>query len=187
MPDTRPTSVKVVCIMAMGFGGLGVLGGLCSLPQYMGLQLTPNPIMDAMRNDALLNNLTIASLIVGVVLAILELASGIGAYQLRPWGRKGLLVYACLNLFVTIAGLIVSFAIMAPRMARIIQNAIGSNPQLNSPTMAMAMKISQYVGHAFQVLTVVWTLVVLYVMTRPNVKAAFEGAGGGAGGGMMPA
>jgi hypothetical protein len=177
MPDTRPTSVKVISIMAMGFGGLGVLGGLCSLPQYMGLQITPNPMMDAMRADPLLNNFTIASLIVGVLLAILELASGIGAYKLHPWARKGLLFYAALSLGVTIAGLILNFTIMGPRMARIIQNALASTPQLNTPAIAMAMKISQYIAHAFQVLTAVWTLIVLYVMTRPNVKAAFAGPG----------
>jgi hypothetical protein len=177
MPDTKPTSVKVISIMAMGFGGLGILGGLCSLPQYLGVQFAPNPMMDAMRADALLNNITIASLIIGVLLAILELASGVGAFQLRPWARKGLIYFAALNLGVTIIGLVLNFTIMGPRMARIIQNTIGSNPQLNTPTMAMAMKVSQYVGYAIQVLTVLWTLIVLYVMTRPHVKAAFAGPG----------
>src|SRR5438552_3185890 len=39
-PDPRPTSVKVISWMAIVFGSLGLLGGLCSIPQYLGVQMS---------------------------------------------------------------------------------------------------------------------------------------------------
>jgi hypothetical protein len=89
-PDPRPRSLKVVSILAIIFGSIGALGGLCSLPQYLGVQLTPNPVIDAMRDDALAWGFAIGAMLAGTVLAIVELTCGIGAWQLRPWGRAGL-------------------------------------------------------------------------------------------------
>jgi len=80
----RPASVTTLAVLAIIFGSLGVLGTLCSLPQYLGVNLTPNPVVNRIRDDKLLMAWTIGTLAVGFVLSILELYAGIGSMSLKP-------------------------------------------------------------------------------------------------------
>src|SRR5437016_7155883 len=140
-PDPRPTSVKVISWMAIVFGSLGLLGGLCSIPQYLGVQMSrsPNPMIDAIREDRLMWGVTMASMVASLIISAIELISAIGALKLRPWGRRGLVMYALTNIAVTGLGLVLQLTVLQARSDRLIAQVIQNNPQLNTPTMAMAI------------------------------------------------
>jgi hypothetical protein len=182
-PDPRPTSVKVIAVLAIVFGSLGVLAGLCSIPQYLGVQMSPNrnPVIDAMREDKLLWDVTVATMAASVIIAAIELVSGIGALKLRPWGRRGLVVYAVTNIIVTLVGLGLQWTVFQARSDRLLAEVLRKNPQLNTPAMQTAMQVGKTTGMVFPVLFVIWASIVLLYMTRPRVKAAFEGRGGAMG------
>lgn len=175
-PSPRPTSVTVVAILAIIFGSLGVLAMLCTLPQYMGMMNFggPNPVRDAMRADKLLWGYTMGSMVVGLVISALQLFGGIGALSLKQAARGILNLYAWLRIAVGAIELVVSVAIIQPKTMAIVQQSMGKSPAMNQPGMREMMKFGQYAGVAMGVIFLVWPIIVLYVMSRPHVKAAFQ-------------
>jgi hypothetical protein len=167
-PSRRPTSVTVVAILAIILGSIGVLAMLCSLPQYMGLQLAPNPVMDGIRKDPLLLGYNIGSLVLGMIIAAALLAGGIASLALKPIGRKLLRGYAVAYLVITIPSLLFNLLVITPRMLSQVPN-LNSNPQLKT-----IITYSAYGGTAFGLVFLVWPVLILYFMTRPHVKIAFE-------------
>jgi hypothetical protein len=165
--------VKVIAILAIIFGGFAVLGGLCSIPQYMGMQLSPNPMMDAIRDEPVLRSVTIVSMIVSTIIGGVELASGIGALKLKAWARTGLIWYAILNIATTLIGVILNLLVVQPRMAPLLQKAMQANPQVFTPPVQMAIRMSMYMGYVSAVLVLIWSGLVLMYMNRADVKAAF--------------
>ena len=172
-PSPRPTSVTVFAILGIIFGSLGVLGTLCTLPQYLGVKFAPNPVMDEMRKDPLLMSLTIGGLVVGLVLAILELYSSIGMLSLKPGTRRLFVLFAILTIVVTIASIVLTLLVTNPRMQEVTQRSVQSNPQLNTPQMKTIMQYSSYGGVCMSVVMLIWPILILYFMTRPHVKRAF--------------
>jgi hypothetical protein len=175
-PDPRPTSVRVISIIAIVFGSLGVLGGLCSLPQFFGMQLTPNPAMDAMRKDPVLLSVTVGAMVVNLLLSLVELLSGVSALKLRPGGRKGLVTFAWLDIGVIVLSTVLNLAVFGARTDKMIADVVRQNP--NNPALAQAMAMGKTVGMVTPVIMVIWPSILLYFMTRPHVKAAFAQAGG---------
>jgi hypothetical protein len=173
-PSLRPTSVTVIAIIAIILGGLGVLGLLCTLPQYLGVKLAPNPVMDAMRNDRVLFWFMIISMAIGTVLAVIQLWGGIGALTLKPAARSALIWYAIVYLVTGTIGLILNVTIINARTQEAVNKSLASNPQLNSPAMKTSMQMVTYGGHCFAAVLLIWPVIILYFMTRPHVKAAFE-------------
>jgi hypothetical protein len=78
------------------------------------------------------------------------------------------------NLGVTIVSLGLNLVVMRPRMERILQAAMAKNPQLNTPMMQAAVKMGAVTGYATSALIAVWAVILLYYMTRPYMRAAFE-------------
>jgi hypothetical protein len=64
--------------------------------------------------------------------------------------------------------------VINPRVQRVTQAALNSSPVLKTPTMKMIMQYSMYGGICFGVVLLIWPMSILYVMTRPHVKSAFE-------------
>jgi hypothetical protein len=164
----------VIAIIAIILGSLSVLGLLCTLPQYLGVKLAPNPVMDAMRNDKVLFWFMMVSMAIGTVLAIIQLWGGIGALSLKPTARSALIWYAILYLVTGIIGLILNVTIISTRTQEAVNKSFASNPQLNSPTMKTSMQMGIYGGYCFAGVLLIWPVIILYFMTRPHVKAAFE-------------
>jgi hypothetical protein len=172
-PSPRPTSVTVFAILGIIFGSIGVLAMLCSLPQYLGVQFAPNPIMDGIRKDPLLMSVTIGSLVIGLGLSILELFASIGMLSLRRGARRQFVWYAILYIIVSILSIMLSLAVTNPRMQEVTQRSVQSNPQLNTPQMKAIMQYSSYGGVCMAVVMLIWPILILYFMTRPHVKHAF--------------
>jgi hypothetical protein len=177
----RPTSVTVIAILAIIIGSISVLGLLCSAPQYMGVRFgPPNPVVDAVHDDPVLFWFMMLSMAFGTVLAIAQLWGGIGALSLKPSARTALIWYAILYMVMGVLGLILNIVVINPRMQQIVNKTVSSNPQMNNPTMKTVMQYSQYGGYCMAIVLLIWPVIILYVMTRPHVKAAFQS------GGMVP-
>lgn len=170
-PGRRPTSVTVISIIAIIWGSLAVLGGLCSIPQYMGVRFGPNPVADAINSDPVVVGFNISAMAVAVVLGIMMLAGGIAALSLKPIGRGLLIVYAIAQIAVSIVSVPVQAAIVYPHMMAAVQSKTGAS----SPIVA-GMRIGFGAGLVFGLITLAWPIVILIFMSRPHVKAAFESA-----------
>lgn len=167
-PNRRPTSVTVFAIIGIIWGSLAVLGGVCSLPQYLGVNLAPNPVMDAIRNDHVLLAFNIGSLVITAILGAMLLTAGIGALSLKRSARRMMVLYALINLVIVVVSTPLNYALIFPRMERDVQSVAGGNTALVS-----AFKIGSIAGVFGALLGIVWALLILYYMTRPHVKAAF--------------
>jgi hypothetical protein len=174
-PSPRPTSVTVIAVLAIIFGSLGVLAMCCAMPQYLGVNFAPNPVINAIRADKPLFFFTLATMALGLIISALQLAGGIGSVGLKKWARTALIVYAWARLITGVIELPVSIAYIQPRTNQITMQAMKGNPVMNQPGMQVMMKYGQYFGYAISVLLLIWPMVILYIMTRPHVKAAFEG------------
>lgn len=168
VPSPRPTSVTVLAIIAIVFGSISVLATLCSLFPYLGVQFTPNPVIDATRKDPFLLGYNVASLLLGMVLGAVLLAGGISSLSLRPIGRRLMMGYAVVYLVISIPSTILSLAVIVPRLLDHVQN-LGSNPQMKT-----IITYSAYGGAAMALVFLIWPILILYFMTRPHVKSAFE-------------
>ena len=172
--NRRPASVTTLAVLAIIFGSLGVLGSLCSMPQYLGMKLTRNPVVDRIHQDSVLTAWTIATLAVGFVLSILELSAGVGSMTLKPAARKTFIGFAWAKIGVSIIEIAASLLVINSRMNDIIQSTLASNTGPNAQQMKMFMKVGMYAGSIGSIIFLVWPILILYFMTRPKVKAAFE-------------
>lgn len=171
----RPTSVTVIAILAIIWGSLHVLAMLCTIPQYLGVNLAPNPAMDGIRKDPVLLSVSIFNMAIGLLLGVLVLACGIGALSLKPWSRIWMIRYAVIYFFFAIVSTVFNLLFIQPRMEQAMQTAMPANSPFNAAQFQSMMHIGRYVGVCFAVLFLLWPVAILYYMTRPHVKAAFQG------------
>lgn len=174
IPSPRPTSVTVIAVLAIVFGSIGVLAGLCNIPQYLGANFMPNPVMDAMRADSLLIGIMVGSLIVSLLTSVMLLWGGIGALSLKPSARKVLVAYAILAIATTIIGLSLTLTVTGSRSEAAFQKGMKNMPAAQAATMQKTYVISYYSGIGVSIIYLTWPLLVLYFMNRPHVKSAFE-------------
>jgi hypothetical protein len=179
----RPTSVTVLAIIGIIFGGLGVLCKPLGVVALFIPQPGPNPVLDMQRSMMVWN---VANAMVGTLVSVLLLASAIGSLSLKPWARKGMLAYAGLALVLTVVGGVVTMVWIMPKMQEAQRQMLAQQSARGAPAPPPGMmNVMQTAGNAFGVIAIVlaliFPLVLMYFYTRPEVKAAF-GDGGGAGG-----
>jgi hypothetical protein len=166
----RPTSVTVIAILAIIFASLVVLGTLCSLPQYLGVKFSPNPVIDRVRDDSFLLAVSISSMVIGFALAVVELYGGIGLLSLRRSARSLMIGYAWTKLVISIIEIGFTFLLVNPRMEKLIASAVSGG---FSPQMQSMMKMGMYAGTIAAIVFLVWPILILYYLKRPHVEAAF--------------
>jgi hypothetical protein len=166
----------VFAILAIIFGSLGVLSGICNIPQYLGVRLVPNPILDAVQKDPVIFSFLLGSLLINLILSVMLLVAGIGALSLKPSSRLWMLRYAVIHIVVTALSLLLGLPFIHARNQALMQRTLAANPQLNTPQMKMALQYSTVGGYCFAVVFLIWPLLILYYMNRPHVKAAFDPA-----------
>jgi hypothetical protein len=175
-PKRRPTSVTVIAVLAIIFGSIWALMSLCSIPQWLGVNFMPNPVMDDMRKDTVLVTYTLGSMLLGLVLSIMELWGGIGALSLKPSARRTLKIYAWGRIGLSVLEIVFSLALME-RTKALTARTLAANPNLNTPQMQQFAEMGYYFGFALSILVLIWPVLVLIYMNRPHVKAAFEEGG----------
>ena len=159
----RPALVTAVGIIGILFASMGIL---CSpfalIPYFMELG-GPNPVVDHVKQTTWMYVYMIVSLAIGFVMAWVLLAGSIGALRLKPWARPTLMGYAAVSLVLTVVGAVASLAMFLP-----LTN------QMDNPAM-MGGVIGGLFGAVFSIcFGFALQGGLLYVMTRPEVKRAFE-------------
>lgn len=183
----RPPSVLVIAILHFVGGGLGLIVDLCG-----GAQLAMNPYNTAQLrqnrqekpfavayqehlNQKLPYNQAVGLGGIGfdAILSLTMIVSGIGLIGMHAWGRMLSFVYAALSILIKIINGIYMFAIFLPVMNEFFSKW---SPQSPSEQMAASMmKPLAYVSIIIGLLFVIYPIVVLIILNRPAVVAAFRG------------
>jgi hypothetical protein len=168
-PKLRPTSVTVLAIIGIIMGSLKLLGSLCNGLQFAGVSINGNnPILKGVQSDHLLFAWSIFGLILNCILGVLLLFGSIWSLSLKRSGRSWLVLYSRMDIAFTLIGVGVSVAMVFPRMRVIVQHA-----NMNA-TAQMSMQITLWVTLVLSLVFLAYPGLVLYYMSRPHVKEAFE-------------
>ncbi len=154
----RPTAVTVIGIIGIV---LGILGLCCNIVGMVGAGLLPmlaemaqqsgeqSPELQQMLNNPALMRYTMVSAIVGLVLSVWMIVASILLLGMKPIGYTLMLSNAVVQLLWAIVGTIVGIAIVG-------------------------MKPTSLISVPFQI---AFPVAVLVVLTRPNIKEAFQSSG----------
>lgn len=117
--NPRPTSVTVLAIIGIVLAAMGIICTPCALvPFFMTMPegAPPNPMLDFMKADTLMQGVTFAQVAIGVLTSILLLAGSIGSLKLSRWAWSAMLVYSLLAILTSAISLIMTFLVIMPRM-----------------------------------------------------------------------
>ena len=193
MRTKRPTSVLVIAIFHFIFGGFGLIGALAGLvigilmiaqpKPPAGFVVASNPPTFADQTMYMVSNVPFwkeASLgfaVLGLALSIILLVAGIGLLSMKPWARFLSIGYAaasillqCCSLFYTIAYVTPAQIAMYDQMPPAAGMA-GAQAQSIASISKTAISVGQFAG----LLGLIYPVIVLIVMSRPKVGAAFRG------------
>ena len=179
MPRQRPLSVTVISVLAILFGTYGALN-LQIIEMMMRFQ-SWNAIWGNQGSELL--KFYYLDRFVSGILGVILLIGGILALRLKPSGRRILLYYAVLHLLFGLAGQIMIFSFMLPLLysqaaqppTTMPAGHVGNNVVMHiNLNFHMAMRLGWLSIIPTVVAICVWASVILVVMTRANVKAAFE-------------
>jgi hypothetical protein len=188
MPPKRPVAVVVVAVLQVVFGGLALLdsaSSLAGLDKALGSagQVGPSGPHTLTLGDvetqleARAPGYAVSKrLNAGVegVLALLMIASGAGLLLLRPWGRLLAFVYAALSILNTVVYLPWYLATVAPQVLAFARELAATGGE-QAQAMGMALPVL-YIGvPVVMSLSIVYPILVLVVLRRPAVRAAFAG------------
>jgi hypothetical protein len=185
MQRERPTAVLVLAILNFVFGGLGIAALCCGamaaglLAAVFNLAPTPRPgqpappnLMEMFQSIPGYIPFLIVSLILGLLVSILLIISGVGLLRMQNWARVVCLVYAIYTLLSTIGGTVYTLTVVNPATdawerdyARRTGTPIASNP---------AVKQATTIGTSC--FGMAYPIALLIVLNLPHVRAAFAGS-----------
>lgn len=168
----RPTPILVFGILNIIFAAFGAISVLMALILFNALPDSTNPVVQLIHTNAAYRNWMKFSVGLGTVVIPVLLAAGIGLLKLKPWARVLSILYGiCAIVMVFAGGFINYFFLVQPLMAK-AQTAQG-------PEAAGAM--AGAIGGTFgSCLGLVYPILLLIFMFRPNIIAAFQPGGSGA-------
>lgn len=162
-----PTSVMILSIIGIILGILGGCGMLFTVViMYVPIG-PPNPALTTLYSDTIYRVVMGVSIPLGLAATVWLVWCAIGSLRLKPWARRGMLIYAWFGLIHTILGGVFNLAYTFPKMMAAVP--AGSGP-------AHAGAIGGLIGGtcgAF--LGLIYPACVLYFFTRTNVCNAFKG------------
>ncbi len=196
LPPPRPTAVTVLGILHLAYGGLTLLLGLCSGVLFVaGVQNftfqppgpapanAPFPTDLGARQQKFLEQaipfhyaVQLAQIGAWVVLSTLLVAAGFELLAMRRRGRRLSLLYAVGSIAYQLAGFIYTAVFMLPAMTDFYRQL-----ELEFPRAAPMFGVSRmalWVGLLFVPVGLAYPIVVLVLLTRRSVRAAFEGPAG---------
>jgi hypothetical protein len=190
----RPTSVTVIAILHLVFGGFGCLFGLCGVvmqaagpmnfipkppPPPAGAKAPPFPADLGPRMQQHLeaeipfyNTILLTQLVLGLFLSIMLVIAGIGLLSMRPWSRRLSLVYAIGSIVLQLAGLVFMVLFTLPAMANFFPQIEREFPAIPPPVVAIS-RLAMWAGPIFAPVGFVYPIVVLVLLTRTKVRVAF--------------
>jgi hypothetical protein len=194
-PRTWSTTVQVIGILHLVFGGLtfvfGLVGGVMQAigvtnfmpkmpapPPRAGMPAFPTDMAERLlrymeevlpfHRAALLTQAALA-LILSAILVI----AGIGLLNKRPWGRKLSLAYGVLSIVFQIAGMVYTVAFMFPAMSDFYRQMEQEYPNL--ALLFSSARVGMWAGLVAVPVGLIYPIVVLVLMTRRGVVAVFAG------------
>jgi hypothetical protein len=154
----RPTAITVIGIIGIVLGllvlccnliGLGAAGSLPMLAEMAQQSGEQSPELQQMLNNPALMRYTMVSAVVGLVLSVWTIVASILLLGMKPIGYALMMANAVVLLLWAIVNTIVGIAI------------VGAQP-------------SSFISLPFQI---AFPVAVLVVLTRPNIKEAFQSSG----------
>jgi hypothetical protein len=188
MPHKRPLAVVVIAVLQLVFGAVSLCGAVTELSgaaeQVASVsqvnvpgeaKVTQQDVLkywrDNLPSEWAVERVSAAS---GVVLSLMMIASAVGLLQMRAWGLFLALAYAALSLVLTVAEAVYNFGVRAPALAEFTRQlaATGGRDAQMAPQV---LQVSFLLVFVVSALTAVYPLLVLLVLLRPSVRAAFRG------------
>ncbi len=182
----RSSAIKVIAILNLVGGFLGLLGSLINLVTlaigpgaFSPPNAAQNPFDGVAMDVFLVANATgyrafqYTSLGTSLILDILLIVSGFGLLYYKKWARGMAITYAVLSLLLKVALLVYQFVIFIPAMNSFIDEA-SSNAPPALQGVAGVMKATLYAGVIFSMVFAVYPVVVLSILLSKSGKAAFE-------------
>ncbi len=107
---------------------------------------------------------------VGLFLAVLMIASGVGLFFMQSWARWLAVGYAALSFLSSCANVGYQAAVYVPAVHEVAAESAGQNA-----SYASGAKVGAYVALAITLVTAVYPLVVAVLLLIPPVHRAFRG------------
>jgi len=193
MQNRRPTSVLVIAILQLVFGGLGIVCGICGA---VGSGFQDNPAFQGggannadqakMKEAAKkfeektkeieekkapgLHVYEVAAHVMGWVLSVAMIVSGLGLLKMQRWARGLAIVYAILSLLHKIVVAVYTLAFLNPAA----QEALQQIPAEDRKVLETITNFTFILGDVLIFVTMVYPIIVLIVMLLPSVARAFR-------------
>jgi hypothetical protein len=168
----RPTSVTVFGILNIVFAAFGIVGVVATVAMFamMGPDnpaFQNNPTMDAIKNSPVYAAWLKISIVLGVFVSAALLAAGIGLLKLKPWARTLSIIYGIYSIIIIIISTALNYVFLVEPM---LQKAHGTQgPEAIGGAIGGAVG-----GMCGGCLGIIYPILLLIFMTRPNVVAAFN-------------
>jgi hypothetical protein len=177
-PDSgsgRPVGVTVIAIVAIAFGGLGLIGIVVSaVMQLAGVNFgQPNPAMDLFQTSPLYKWLTILLMVVGFFFTAVQLVSGFGLLKMSERARKWILICAIYSIIAAIISSLLNLVYLMPAIRKQMEAQAANAPPIARGIMEVSMYGGMVVGVIF---ALVLPVVILWYFNRAEIKAKFAAA-----------
>jgi hypothetical protein len=186
MPRQRPAAVLVIAIFHFIFAACGGIGSAVTLAGAGGglgkLSAGGDPKQAKMQEDIersveanfpAYKAYQAAEGGLGLLLALVLLAAGIGLLTMQPWARLLSLVYAVVAILNQVVGMVVLVVYVLPAMRTAMRGMPGVAPDAAGAAEAVASGL--VIGGGC--LGFIYPVAVLIVMLLPHVGRAFRGPG----------
>lgn len=133
-----PVWPKVIGIIAIAWGSIGLGCGLCSASQSA-IALVAQPSSGTMFQSAPSSPAPFISVLLGALISILLLIAGVMLVRRQPIARSMFLIYGVLSILSNIVGLVISLKIAIPDMIAQMkaQSETITDPQMQQQTKQM--------------------------------------------------
>jgi hypothetical protein len=186
-----PAAVTVIAVLQFVFGGLGLLGDVCSAgilitgggnmftgfagPQTPQQRQLQDEMQKAMESGPGHKVIQYGQFALDLLISFIMIIGGIGLLKLRPWGRQLSIIYGLLSIAVKIFGIVYALAFTMPAVNEFLRLHQPSNQE---EQMVLAfMKTFSIFPPFIGLLFMIYPIVVLVIMFRPAIAAAFRGEG----------
>jgi hypothetical protein len=187
MQRRRPTSVLVIAIFQLIFGGLSMICGACQAVgaaggdgqqfQMPGAAKDPDQEKLAKLTKEVEEKdipgkkaVNIGGQVLDWVLAIAMIASGIGLLKMQSWARVLAIGYAIISVAHKIFGVIYLFAFVSPAMKDAVQQLPADDRTKLEPFVTLGIVVAAVTMFVMMI----YPVIVLIVMLLPSVAHAFR-------------
>ena len=203
MQPQRPTSVLVIAIFHFIIGGFGLVCGLigaatlaaggavgsfgapppgAGAPQQQEMQDFQEKLKHRSEQEIpLQSTLAPVNMVLSLLLSVLLLVSGFGLLHVKPFGWWGSVVYGVVGLAMALYSLAFNLVYTLPISQRIMDEELKAHPQVDAlagPAMRAVLPVTSI---CVPILIMIYPNIVLIIMARSNVRAAFRGELTGSG------